>query len=304
MRFIFLGTGAGVPSRLRNVSSMAVVMSEYGGDTWLFDVGEGTQHRILESPVRLPKVSRIFITHLHGDHLFGLPGLLGSRSFQNDKDPLTLYGPKGLRRFVETALEISGTTVRFPFEIVELEPGMTVETPHFHVRVGLLDHRMPSFGFRLEEKDRPGELNTAKLKEAGIPSGPVYGRLKAGETVRLEDGRIIRGSDFLGPVKKGRVFTILGDTRLTKSCFELAKDAKLLVHEATYRAGQEHLAKTWFHSTTTQAAQVALESHVHTLVLTHISPRFSDEDGEQLLQEAREVFPRTFLAHDGWILDL
>jgi ribonuclease Z len=304
MKVIFLGTGAGVPSRMRNVSSLALILPEYGGETWLFDCGEATQHRIQEAPVRLSKVSRIFITHLHGDHLFGLPGLLGSRSFQNEQDPLVLYGPKGLARFVETALDVSGTTIRYPLEIVEIDHGFTEETKHFTVRMGLLDHRVPSFGFRIEERDRPGELDTAKLKQAGIPPGPLYGRLKAGETVTLPDGRVLRGTEFLGPARRGRIITVLGDTRQTRACFDLARDADVLIHEATYRAGQEALADTFFHSTSVQAAQVARESGVKTLILTHISPRFSDEDCAEIREEAREIFPRTWMAHDGWAYEL
>lgn len=300
MKLYFLGTGAGVPSKMRNVSALALTWPRYQGQTWLFDCGEATQHQILSSPVTLSKVNRIFITHLHGDHIFGLPGVLGSRSFQGTEAPLALYGPKGLRNFVEVALTTSQTYLRYPLEIVEVEHGFTVEDDHFTITAGLLEHGIPSYGYRIEEKDRPGSLDAERLKQMGIPPGPVYQRLKRGETVELPDGRAVDGRDFLGPAKKGLKAAILGDTRLTETSFALADHVDLLVHESTLRAGQEALAEAFFHSTSVQAAEVARKSHVGTLILTHISPRYLEEECEDLLAEAREIFPRTYLAHDGW----
>ncbi|MBA4493387.1 ribonuclease Z [Paenactinomyces guangxiensis] len=304
MNLYFLGTGAGIPSRMRNVSSFALTLPEYEGQTWLFDCGEATQHQILSSPVKLSKVSRIFITHLHGDHIFGLPGVLGSRSFQGAESPLTLYGPSGLRAFVDTALKTSQTYLRYPLEIIEVEHGYQFDDEHFRFTAGLLDHGVPSFGYRIEEKEQPGRLNVNRLKEMDIPPGPVYRRLKQGETVKLPDGRVIHGRDFLAPAKKGRKLAILGDTRLTTTCFELAKQADLLVHESTYRAGQEDMAQAFFHSTSAQAARVARESQVKTLILNHISSRFLPEECEEILAETREIFPDTYLAHDFWSYQL
>lgn len=300
MKLYFLGTGAGVPSKMRNVSALALTWPRYQGQTWLFDCGEATQHQILSSPVTLSKVNRIFITHLHGDHIFGLPGVLGSRSFQGTEAPLTLYGPKGLRTFVEVALTTSQTCLRYPLEIVEVEHGFTAEDEHFTITAGLLEHGIPSYGYRIEEKDRPGSLDAERLKQMGIPPGPVYQRLKRGERVGLPDGRVVDGRDFLGPAKKGLKAAILGDTRITATSFALADQVDLLVHESTLRAGQEALAEAFFHSTSVQAAEVARKSHVGTLILTHISPRYLEEECEDLLAEAREIFPRTYLARDGW----
>ncbi|SEN51578.1 ribonuclease Z [Lihuaxuella thermophila] len=300
MKLYFLGTGAGVPSKMRNVSSLALSWPRYQGQTWLFDCGEATQHQILSSPVTLSKVNRIFITHLHGDHLFGLPGVLGSRSFQGTETPLTLYGPKGLRTFVEVALATSQTHLRYPLDIVEVEHGFTAEDEHFTITAGLLEHGLPSYGYRIEEKDRPGSLDAERLKQIGVPPGPVYQRLKRGETAELPDGRVIDGRDFLGPAKQGMKAAILGDTRMTATCFALAEQVDLLIHESTLRAGQEALAEAFFHSTSVQAAEVARQSQVGTLILTHISSRYSEEECEEMLAEARAIFPRTYLAHDGW----
>lgn len=300
MEIHFLGTGSGVPSKMRNVSSLALTLPEYQGETWLFDCGEATQHQIWSSPVRLSKVVRIFITHLHGDHIFGLPGVLGSRSFQGTETPLTLVGPKGVRSFVEVSLQTSQTYLRYPLEIEEVEHGFRLDDSRFQITVGLLEHGIPSYGYRIEEKDQPGTLDANRLKELGVPPGPLYQRLKQGETVQLPDGRVLRGPDFLGPPKAGRKIAILGDTRLTSTSFKLAKEVDLLIHESTFRAGQESLADTFFHSTCTQAAQVARESGAKALILNHISSRFLETECEELLEEARDIFPNTYLAHDGW----
>ena len=301
MQCYFLGTGAGVPSRNRNVSSLALIMPEYNGQIWLFDCGEATQHQIWDSPVKLSKINRIFITHLHGDHLFGLPGVLGSRSFQGATSPLTLYGPKGIRAFVEITLKTSHTFLRYPLEIVEMEgDDCQFEAPPFSIRAKKLDHGIPSYGYRLEEPDQPGRLNAEKLQKAGIPPGPHYRLLKEGKTVTLPDGRVLKGKDYVSPPKKGRTLAILGDTRYTPEACFLANRCDLLIHEATYRRDQEDLARKYFHSTCTQAAAVAKEAGVKHLILNHISTRFQEEECEALLQEARAVFPSTDLARDRW----
>jgi ribonuclease Z len=304
MELYFLGTGAGTPSKQRNVSSFALLLPEYKGQIWLFDCGEGTQHQILSSPVRLSKVNRIFITHLHGDHLFGLPGVLGSRSFQGSEEPLTIYGPAGIKVFLEVTLGLSLTYLRYPLEVIEIEDGMEIIDPPFTIQIHLLDHGIPSYGFRLIEKDRPGSLQTEKLQQLGIPPGPIYGKLKKGEKVQLPDGTILDGKQFLTPPKPGKTIAIFGDTRICEQSFNVAKDADLMIHEATYRAGQEALAVTYYHSTCTQAAMLAKESNVKSLILTHLSSRFSKEDETSILQEAQSIFPHTWIAYDGFRFEI
>lgn len=300
MRIVFLGTGAGTPSKLRNVSSLAIQWFSYGGQTWLVDCGEATQHQILNESVKLGRINKIFITHLHGDHIFGLPGLLGSRSFQGSTSPLTIYGPAGIRSYIETSLSISQTHLRYPLEIIEISDGFTWEEKHFSFHVRKLDHGIPSFGFRIVEHDRPGALQVHKCKEMGIPAGPVYQELKLGKKVQLPNGQWVDGKDFLTLPKPGLKLAILGDTRITSSVYELAQNVDLLIHEATYRAGQEELAKEHFHSTSSQAATVARDAHVGTLILNHISSRFQEEEWPELLNDARQIFPKTEIAHDGW----
>lgn len=298
MKLLFLGTGAGVPAKQRNVSSLALMLLQERNAVWLFDCGEATQHQILYTSLKPSKIEKIFITHLHGDHIFGLPGLLGSRSFQGGLTELTVYGPKGIKEFIHTALHISQTHLKYPLSIIEIEEGIIFEDDQFIVETKLLDHALDSYGFRITEKDKQGRLDADRLKALGIKPGPIYKRLKDGEKVTLDDGRVIDGQDFLGPPQKGRIITILGDTRPCKNALFLAQNADVLVHEATFRAGSEEMAWDYFHSTNVQAANVAKQANVGQLILNHISSRYVQDDWIELTKEAQEIFPNTILAVD------
>jgi ribonuclease Z len=295
---LFLGTGAGMPAKARNVSSIALRLLEERKAVWLFDCGEATQHQILYTAIKPRKIEKIFITHMHGDHIFGLPGFLGSRSFQGGEEPLTIYGPAGIKEYVQSSLQLSFTHLKYPLEIVEIDEGLVFEDEQFTVEAKKLEHGVPSYGYRITEKDAPGMLLVDKLKEAGVGPGPVYKKLKDGETVQLEDGRVLSGADFLGAPKKGRVVALLGDTRTCPQILDLARNADMLVHEATFGEEDELLAYQYFHSSTTQAAAAALEANAKKLVLTHISARYQDDDKDTLLSEAASIFPNTSVAED------
>lgn len=298
MELLFLGTGAGVPAKERNVSSVALQLLDERGATWLFDCGEATQHQILHTAIRPRRIEHIFITHLHGDHLFGLPGLLGSRSFQSGETPLTVFGPKGIRAFVETALSVSGTRLRYELNIAEIEEGVIFDDERFQVIAKRLDHGMLSYGFRVVEKDLPGPLLVERLQALGVRPGPIYQQIKQGKTVMLDDGTVIDGREFVGPPQKGRIVAVLGDTRFCEAAIELARDADVVVHEATFAAAEQRLAHDYFHSTTTDAAEVARRAGAKRLILTHISSRYQGEAALRLVAEARKVFPNTDLAAD------
>ncbi|WP_445612641.1 ribonuclease Z [Geobacillus sp. YF-1] len=298
MELLFLGTGAGVPAKERNVSSVALQLLDERGATWLFDCGEATQHQILHTAIRPRRIEHILITHLHGDHLFGLPGLLGSRSFQSGETPLTVFGPRGLRAFVETALAVSGTKLRYELNIAEIEEGVIFDDETFQVIAKRLDHGMPSYGFRVVEKDLPGPLLVDRLRALGVRPGPIYQQIKQGKTVVLEDGTVLDGREFVGPPQKGRIVTVLGDTRFCEAAIELARDADVVVHEATFAAAEQQLAHDYFHSTTIDAAEVARRARAKRLILTHISSRYQGAAALQLVAEARRVFPNTELAAD------
>jgi ribonuclease Z len=282
-----------MPASGRNVTSVALRMPQNRGTFWMFDCGEGTQHQLLRTPFKLSRLEKLFITHLHGDHVFGLPGLLSSRSSLGGTEPLDLYGPPGLREFMETSFRISGTHLSYPFQIHEIVEGKVFEDEAFSVEAAKLDHRIESFGFRIAESTRAGALNTALLAEKGVPSGPLYGKLKSGEDVTLEDGRIIRSTDVIGNPLPGRVIVVLGDTKPCASAIRLARGADLLVHEATFSHDLAMKADEYTHSTALQAAETAQAAGAKRLLITHFSSRYKPEDLSGLEAEARSAFPYT-----------
>jgi ribonuclease Z len=298
LEVLFLGTGAGIPAKLRNVTSIALKLLEERGTIWLFDCGEATQHQILHTSIKPSRIENIFITHLHGDHIYGLPGMLSSRSFQGGESQVTLYGPSGIKSFVETSLSVSGTYLKYNLEIVEINGGIVFEDEQFIVEARQLDHGIPSYGFRIVEKDRPGTLLVDKLQKLGVKPGPLYKKIKAGESITLEDGSVLNAEEFVGPQQKGRIVTILGDTRMCEAAGQLAIDANLLIHEATFSNGEEALARNYYHSTTTQAAEIAVKANVEKLCLTHISARYDQNTAGELVKEARTIFPSTEIAED------
>jgi ribonuclease Z len=298
MELLFLGTGAGIPAKLRNVTSIALKLLEERGSIWLFDCGEATQHQILHTTIKPAKIEKIFITHLHGDHLYGLPGLLSSRSFQGGESKVTVYGPSGVKAFVETSLKVSGTYLKYELEMIEITEGIVFEDEQFTVEAKQLDHGILSYGYRIVEKDRPGTLLVDKLQSMGVKPGPLYKKVKAGESITLEDGTVLDACEFVGPQQKGRIITILGDTRMCENAQTLAKDADLLIHEATFANGEEALAHNYYHSTTSQAAEIAFRANVKRLCLTHISARYDRNTACELVKEARTIFPQTEIAED------
>ena len=298
MQLQFLGTGAGMPSKERNTSALVVKLLEERGTVWLFDCGEATQHQILHTAIRPRKVEKIFITHLHGDHIFGLPGFLSSRSFLGGEETLTIYGPKGLKEWITASFNVSKTHLTYPIEFVEVHEGIVFEDELFVVTAQLLEHVIPCYGYRIEQKPLKGELLIEKAKELGVPKGPLLGKLKNGENIKLEDGRTVLSRDVTAPSKKGFIISILGDTKYCESAKSLSRNADIVVHEATFDHKTEHLAASYGHSTNVEAARVAKEANAQNLILNHISSRFLPHDLEALLNEANEIFPNSFISKD------
>ena len=298
MELQFLGTGAGMPSKLRNTSAVVLNLSAEGEGYWLFDCGEATQHQILHTSLKPRKISKIFITHLHGDHLFGLPGLIGSRSFLGGDEPLDIFGPHGVREWLETTLRITKTHLNYELRVHEIGEGVVLEDANFRVTARYLQHVIPCLGYRIEQKPLPGKLLIEKAVEAGVPKGPLLKRLKDGEDVTLDDGRNVRSNDVTGAPQEGFTVAIIGDTSYCAAAIELAKDADILVHEATFDNGTGNLAKEYGHSTIGDAATVAMEAGARVLIANHISARFMPSDVAQLKEQGKAIFPVLHIAED------
>ena len=306
MEITFLGTSSGVPTRSRNVSSVALRLPQRA-EVWLFDCGEGTQHQLQRSDLKSSQIRRIFITHMHGDHTFGLMGLIASCGLAGSGQPIDIYGPDGLKEYLQTAAKYSYMNFGSRLRIHTVKTGLVYEDDEFSVSCQLLKHRVPAHGYRVTEKDRPGTFNLEKAQALGIPPGPVYGKLKQGQVVTLEDGRMINGKDLCGQLEIGRKVVYCTDTVFCDAAVELAQDADVLIHEATFAHQDSEMAFEKMHSTTTMAAQVALLAGVNQLIMTHFSPRYAPGNPiqlEDLKQEAQAIFPNTKLAYDFYTYEV
>ncbi|PPJ64700.1 ribonuclease Z [Cuspidothrix issatschenkoi] len=306
MQITFLGTSSGVPTRSRNVSSVALRLPQRA-ELWLLDCGEGTQHQILRSDLKISQLSRIFVTHMHGDHIFGLMGLLASCGLAGNVEKIDIYGPSGLNEYLQAASRYSHTHFSYPIKVHTVQPGVIYEDDEFTVTCGLLHHRITAFGYRVAEKDRSGRFDIEKAKALEIPAGPIYGQLKRKETVTLEDGRVINGAELCGPTEIGRKIAYCTDTVYCDSAVQLAKDADVLIHEATFAHQDAKMAFQRLHSTTTMAAQTAYGAGVRKLIMTHFSPRYAPGNSielKDLLKEAKAIFPQTIMAHDFMVYDV
>jgi ribonuclease Z len=306
VKITFLGTSSGVPTRSRNVSSVAISLPQRA-EVWLFDCGEGTQHQLLRSEIRSSQIRRIFVTHMHGDHIFGLMGLIASIGLAGKGQDIEIYGPQGLAEYLQSCAKYSYMHLNSRLQVREVKPGLVYEDDEFIVTCQLLKHRVPAYGYRIAEKDRPGRFNLEKAQALGIPSGPIYGKLKQGETIALEDGRQINGKELCSEPETGRKVAYCTDTVFCDAAVELARDADVLIHEATFAHQDAEMAFDRLHSTSTMAAQVALLSGVKHLIMTHFSPRYAPGNSLQLddlKQEARAIFPSTKLAYDFYTYEV
>ncbi len=267
----------------------------------MFDCGEATQHQLLNCDVKISQIRRIFVTHLHGDHIFGLMGLLATYGMAGSPDQIDIYGPSGLKEYLKASQKYSYTHFNYPLKIHTIEPGVVHEEAGFIVTCIPLKHKVPAFGYRVTEADRSGRFDIEQAKALGIPSGPIYGQLKNGQTVTLADGRIVNGRELCGATERGRTMVYCTDTVFCDNSIQLAQDADLLIHESTFAHEDAGMAFDRLHSTCTMAAQVALSAQVQHLILTHFSPRYAPGNSiglNDLLQTARAIFPHTQLAHD------
>ena len=290
----FLGTGSGVPSLDRNLACVAI---QRQGELFLFDCGEAAQIQYRRAGLGFAPLRAICISHLHGDHVTGLMGLLMSLQMAGRTEPLSLYGPPGLGEYIRCNRRTLNTHFGYRLDLRE-EAGPTVflETPDYRISSAPLDHRGHCLGFRLDEQSRPGRFDLERARELGVPAGPLYGRLQRGEAVELPDGRTVTPDQVLGADRPGAVLAYCTDTRPCAAATELGRGADLLIHEGTFDATMRDEAWKKGHSTVADAAQVALDAGARALVITHLSPRYLDVS--PLLAQARAIFPSTRIARD------
>jgi ribonuclease Z len=296
MRLTFLGTSGAIPTTQRNTSG---IFCNRDGDYLLFDCGEGTQRQMMRYGTGFA-VDHVFVTHLHGDHVLGIPGLLQTFDFNDRERPIAVHTPAGTRGNVKQLIEANGTTPSYAVRINEVSAGDTVlEKAEYEVRAVRTEHRCASVGYVIEEDERKGEFDREKAEEElGIPPGPKYSKLHRGEPVE-HDGQTVEPEEVVGPPRPGRTVVYTGDTRPTDDVVAASEGADLLVHDASFASDRAERARKTAHSTAREAAEVARDAGVRTLALTHISTRYAGE-ADRLAAEASEVFDgEAVVAEDG-----
>ena len=298
IRVVFLGTAASRPTVGRNVSS---VLIQRMGELLMFDCGEGTQRQMMRYGTGF-SVHDIFFSHMHADHLLGLPGLLRTMGLQGREEPMRLYCARGEKKIIDDAVHLGVERVPFEVTVRELEPGERVERDGYDIVAFGTRHGRRSLGYALVEHDRLGRFDPDRARQLGVPEGPLFGRLHRGEAVEV-DGRTIGPESVVGDARPGRRVVYTGDTRPAKATIEAAREADVLIHESTFAEEEAARARETDHSTAREAARVAREAGVQRLLLTHLSPRYG-MNPEILAREARSVFPEAEVARDGLELEV
>jgi len=288
---VFLGTSGSMPTAKR---APAATLIRRGGERLLFDCAEGTQRQFLRSGIGLIELREIFLTHYHADHFLGLPGMLKTFSLRGRTVPLTIYGPPGLVTLFKTLRRIFGT-LSYEVRLVELTPGDPLERDAYRIIPFEVEHGLSALGYALAEDPRPGRFDVEAADTLGVPAGQERGLLQRGESVTLDDGQVVTPDEVLGPPRPGRKIVLSGDTQPAASVLEIAREADVLVHDATFGEEEEERARETAHTTARQAAQLAAAANVRLLALTHLSNRYF---GPELAREARELFPETIVPRD------
>jgi ribonuclease Z len=294
---VFLGTSGSVPTSRRGP---AATLIRRGGERILVDCGEGTQRQLLRSKVGLPELAEVFVTHYHADHYLGLPGMLKTFALRGRELPLTVYGPPGLGELFQALGRIFGK-LTYPLRLQELRPGDVLDRGDYRLVVFRVHHGMSSNGYALVESPRPGRFDEKQALRLGVEKGPLFGALQHGEPVTTAAGVTVTPDQVLGPARPGRKLVLTGDTRPARSVLDIAQDAQVLVHDATFGDEERDRAEETGHATAMQAAELARAARVSVLVLTHLSNRYF---GPEIAREARTVFPHTIVPKDFDIIDV
>ena len=295
---VFLGTSGSMPTAQRAPTALVV---RRGGERLLFDCAEGTQRQLLRSSIGLVELREVFLTHYHADHYLGLPGMLKTFALRGRELPMTIYGPPGLVELFGAMRRIFGK-LTYEVDLVVVRPGETlVEREGYRLSTFAVAHGMSAVGYALLEDARPGRFDPDAAQALRIPIGPERGALQRGEPVRLADGRTISPDEVVGPPRPGRKVVLTGDTAPAESVIEAARDADVLVHEATFLEEERDRARETAHSTAVEAAQIARAADVRLLALTHLSNRYF---GPDVAREARDLFPETVVPRDFDVIEV
>jgi ribonuclease Z len=301
VKLVVLGSGGSWPCRERNPPAVALKLD---GDIILFDCAEGTQRQFMFSTVSFMQVGHILLSHMHGDHFLGLPGLVETMGLNDRRDELHVWGPPGTAKRLRSLFTVGYFSAAFPVVLHDLRGGDEADLGGCRLRCAESSHlSVPSLAYSVEENGRPGRFNLERAKELGLPAGRLFTRLQDGETV-THAGKTFTPDMVLGPPRKGRKVVYTGDTAPSPAMVELARNADVLIHDSTADAALADKANQYGHSSNVQAAETALQAGVRTLLLIHISPRFGQEDSPRILAEAQKVFPGTVLASDLMELEI
>ena len=297
---VFLGTGGSVPTVAR---SLPAVLLRRQGEQLMFDCGEGVQRQMVRAKVGFHRKMKIFVSHMHGDHVLGLPGLLQTMALLGRERKLEVYGPEGIGQFLECVRESLQFGLTFSVEIREVcGDGVVCEEEDYTVEAVRSNHVVNSWSYAFVEKPRAGKFHPEKAKALGVPEGELWSRLQRGDSVELADGRVVRSEEVVGSLRQGRKIVYSGDTRPFREFVEFAADADLVIHEATFDDALAEKAEADGHSTPSQAALQAKRAKANKLVLTHISARYADAG--LLLEQAQKVFGDVVVAEDFLVLEL
>lgn len=291
MELVFLGTSSAIPTSHRNHS--AIVLKAFG-EIMLFDCGEGTQLQMSKAKISPMKISKIFLTHYHGDHILGLPGIIQSIAFRGRNEPLHIYGPKGLVGIINSIRNLGYFSLPFEIYIHEVDEGIILEEENYIISCSKMSHSVVNFAYSIIEKRRPKFIRE-KAIELGIKPGPDFGKLQQGVPVKVGD-RSIMPEQVLGKERKGRKIVYSGDTSPNEKMIELAHDADVLIHESTFESKYNDKSYETGHSTAVQAAEIGKKANVKKLILTHVSTRYKKSD--KLEEEAKEIFENSIVAED------
>lgn len=300
LEVVFLGTAASVPTVDRALPSVVI---KRANEIIMFDCGEGTQRQMIKARVGFHKKMKILVSHMHGDHVLGLPGVLQTMSLLDRSRELEVYGPIGIKAFIRAIQRTVQFVLTFPLEIHEIKrEDVICDEKEYILKTTRTSHVIPSLGYALIEKPRPGRFDVEKAKAFGVPEGPLWSLLQHGRKVKIPSGKRISPSQVVGASRPGRKVVYSGDTRPADRLVRLATNADLLIHEATLSDELSERAEEDGHSTPSQAAETAKKAHIKRLVLTHVSSRYKATD--ELLQQAKKIFPNVEVASDFMKLDL